>query len=133
MTQIKRIKLIKLWLGIFAAMPARVTLILLMFSLLSFHSLAQTTYSFEISASSTNGYCYSYPSGSYTSDNAVWVGYHQLDQNSYYRYRQAQSYNVSSIPAAGTITSARIEFVSGSTYGATKGTIALTNISPNFF
>lgn len=132
MTLIKRIKLSKLWLGIFSAMPARVQLIILIFFLLSLHSLGQTTYSFEISASSSNGYCYSYPIDTYTKDNAVWVGYNQPNPSVFYRYRQAQSYNVSSIPTYGTITSARIEFYSGSTYGAQKGTIALTNISSDY-
>lgn len=132
MTQIRKIKLSKLCFGIFFALPARVSLIFLMFSLLNLHSFGQTTLPFQIQASSYNGYCYWYPGGTYTSDNAIWVGYNQPNSTDFYRYRQAQSYDVSSIPTYGTITSARIEFYSGSTYGAQKGSIALTNIRSDY-
>lgn len=103
-----------------------------MFFLLNLNSVGQTTLPFQIQASSYSGYCYWYPGGTYTSDNAIWVGYNQPIPTDFYRYRQAQSYDVSSIPTYGTITSARIEFYSGTPYGTQKGTIALTNIRSDY-
>lgn len=132
MTQIITNKLSKLCFGIFSLLPVSIPLIILIFFLLSLPSLGQTTVSFEIPASSTNGYCYWYPGDTYTRDNALWVGYNSPSSGVYYKYRQAQNYDVSSIPTYGTITSARIEFYSGNTYGAQKGSIALTNIRSDY-
>jgi hypothetical protein len=132
MTQIKRTNLGKLFLVKCCSFMVRILSIILMFSSLNFKSFGQTSVPFQIQATTYNGYFYYMPSGSYTRDNATWVGFNQPVPDIYYRYRQAEQFNVSIIPAGATITDARIEFYSGTAYGSLKGTIALTGIRSDY-